>query len=58
LLGWAWRPIIPIVAMALVVLLLAALLTHARAGDSARESFPALVVLAIDALYLAVVLTG
>jgi DoxX-like family len=56
--GLAWPPIGSIAGMALAVLLLGAVLTHARASDSAREMAPALVVLAIDALFLAVVLTG
>jgi len=56
--GLAWRPIGPIAALALAVLLLGALLSHARAGDSVPEMTPALLVLAIDTLYLAVVLTG
>ena len=52
--GLLWRPIGLIAGMGLAVLLLAAILTHVRSGDSGRELMPALLILAIDALYLGI----
>ena len=57
LLGLVWRPLGVAAGLAYAVLLLAAIITHLRAGDSLREFVPALLVLAIDALYLAVAVT-
>jgi uncharacterized membrane protein YphA (DoxX/SURF4 family) len=52
--GLLWRPIGLVAGMGLAVLLLAAIATHLRAGDSGRELGPALLILAFDALYLGV----
>ena len=51
--GLLWRPLGLAAGMCLAVLLLAAILTHVRTGDRGRELMPALLILAIDALYLA-----
>ena len=56
--GLLWRPIGLIAGMCLAGLLVAAILTHVRSGDSGRDFTPALLILAIDALYLIVALTG
>ena len=52
--GLVWRPIGLVAGMCLAVLLLGAILTHVRSGDSGRELMPALLILALDALYLAI----
>jgi hypothetical protein len=52
--GLFWPPIGVLAGASLAILVLGAALTHLRAGDSARELVPALAVLALDALYLAV----
>jgi DoxX-like protein len=49
--GLVWRPIGLIAGMCLAALLLAAVLTHVRAGDRGRELMPALLILALDAMY-------
>ena len=50
--GLLWRPAGPMAGMSLAVLLLAAVVTHLRAGDSLRQLVPAVLILALDALYL------
>ena len=56
--GLAWRPIGVLAAVGLAVLLGGAILTHMRSGDSARRLLPALLMLAIDALYLVIAITA
>ena len=56
--GLAWPPIGVLAGLALALLLGAAILTHVRSGDTGRELVPALLILAIDALYLVVAVTG
>jgi hypothetical protein len=50
--GLVWQPLGVLAGACLAVLLLGAAVTHLREGDSGRELVPALMVLAIDALYL------
>jgi len=52
--GLLWRPIGLAAGTGLAVLLLGAIATHVRAGDGRRELMPALLILAIDALYLGI----
>ena len=52
------RPVGVAAGLCLGVLLVGALFTHRRAGDTGRELMPALLALAVDALYLAVALAG
>ena len=54
LVGLVWPPVGLLAAVGLAVLLVGAILTHVRSGDSGRELGPALLILAIDALYLVV----
>jgi DoxX-like family len=56
--GLAWRPIGVSAGFCLAALILGALYTHIRAGDSPREAAPAVVVVIVDALYLGVALTN
>jgi DoxX-like protein len=55
--GLVWRPIGLAAALCMALLLLGAIVMHVRVGDSARHQLPALVVLAIDALYLSAAFT-
>ena len=52
--GLIWPALGVAAALGLAVLLLGAVVSHLRAGDSLREISPALLLLAIDALYLTV----
>jgi uncharacterized membrane protein YphA (DoxX/SURF4 family) len=52
--GLQWRPPGRLAAARLAVLLLGAIYTHVRAGDSARELMPAALALLLGVLYLAV----
>jgi hypothetical protein len=52
--GLLWRPMGLISGACLALLLLGAVFTHLRSGDSGRELTPALFIMALDALYLAV----
>lgn len=56
--GPAWRLIGTAAGEGFGVLLVGAIVTHVRAGDSAREALPAWLILALDALYLAVALSA
>jgi DoxX-like protein len=56
--GLLWRPVGLLAGMSLALLLLGAVFTNVRSGDSSRELTPALLILAIDALYLAVTLSS
>jgi uncharacterized membrane protein YphA (DoxX/SURF4 family) len=58
LIGLCWHPLGVAAAAGMALLLTGALLTHRRAGDSAREIMPALFALAITIAYLAVAVTG
>jgi hypothetical protein len=52
--GLVWRPLGVGAALCFAVLLLGAVFTHVRAGDSARELAPALIVFTVDVVYLVV----
>src|SRR6185503_9358407 len=52
--GLVYKPLGVLAAVCLAPLLLGAIAAHLRAGGVGRELAPALLVLAIDALYLAV----
>jgi DoxX-like family len=56
--GLLWRPMGLMAGAGLAFLLLGAIFTHLRSGDSGRELTPALLITAIDALYLAVALSS
>lgn len=56
--GLFWRPMGVMAGACLAVLLLGAIFTHVRSADSIRELTPALLIMAIDALYLAVALSS
>lgn len=56
--GLAYRPLGIIAAACLAPLLLGAIAAHVRTGGVGRELTPALLVLVIDGLYLAVALTS
>jgi hypothetical protein len=57
LIGLWWHPLGLVAAAGMTVLLLGAVITHRRAGDSGQEMAPALLALAITIAYLAVVLS-
>jgi hypothetical protein len=52
--GLVWRPRGVGAALCFAVLLLGAVFTHVRAGDSAPELAPALIVFTVDVVYLVV----
>ena len=56
LIGLWWHPLGLAAAAGMALLLLGALITHRRAGDSAKEMAPALVALAVTIAYLAIAL--
>ena len=56
LIGLWWHPLGMAAAAGMAVLLLGALLTHRRAGDSGKEMTTALVAFAITIAYLAIAL--
>jgi uncharacterized membrane protein YphA (DoxX/SURF4 family) len=56
LIGLWWHPLGMAAAAGMAILLLGALLTHRRAGDSAKEMTTALVAFAITIAYLAIAL--
>jgi uncharacterized membrane protein YphA (DoxX/SURF4 family) len=56
--GLRWHPLGLAAAAGMVLLLLGALVTHRRAGDSAKEMASALVALAVTVAYLAIALTS
>ena len=56
LIGLWWHPLGVAAAAGMAVLLLGALITHRRAGDSAKEMAPALLALAVTIAYLAIAL--
>jgi hypothetical protein len=56
--GLAWHPLGLAAALCLGLLLLGAVVTHVRAGDSPREMLPVLLVLMVDGVYLAVALSS
>jgi uncharacterized membrane protein YphA (DoxX/SURF4 family) len=58
LIGLWWHPLGVAAAAGMVLLLTGALLTHRRAGDSAKEAAPALLALVITIAYLSVAATG
>jgi uncharacterized membrane protein YphA (DoxX/SURF4 family) len=57
LIGLWWHPLGIAAAAGMALLLLGALITHRRAGDSAKEMAPALLALAVTVAYLAIALT-
>ncbi len=58
LIGLWWHPLGIAAAAGMVLLLLGAVITHRRAGDSGKEMAPVLLALAITFAYLAVSLGG
>jgi uncharacterized membrane protein YphA (DoxX/SURF4 family) len=58
LIGLWWHPLGLAAAAGMAVLLLGALVTHRRAGDSAKEMASALVALAVTVAYLAIAFTS
>jgi uncharacterized membrane protein YphA (DoxX/SURF4 family) len=56
LIGLWWHPLGLAAAAGMALLLLGALITHRRAGDSAKEMAPALLALAVTIAYLAITL--
>ena len=56
--GLVWRPVGLLAGACLAVLLVGAVLTHVRSGDTGRQLVPALLILAIDALYLVAAFNG
>lgn len=56
--GLVWPAIGLLAGVCLAILLAAAILTHVRSGDSGRELVPAVLILAIDALYLVLAFTS
>ena len=56
--GLAWHPLGIAAATGMAVLLVGALVMHRRAGDSPREAAPAVVVLLVTIVYLAVAFAG
>lgn len=56
--GLWWHPLGIAAAAGMTLLLIGALITHRRAGDSAKEMAPALIDLAITIAYLAIALTS
>jgi uncharacterized membrane protein YphA (DoxX/SURF4 family) len=54
LIGLLWRPAGLAAAAGMILLLVGALITHRRAGDSVRDALPALLALAVSGTYLAV----
>jgi hypothetical protein len=58
LIGLWWHPLGVAAAAGMALLLLGALITHRRTADSGKEIAPALIVLAITIVYLAIALTS
>ena len=56
LIGLWWHPLGVVAAAGMGLLLLGALITHRRAADSAKETAPALIALAVTIAYLAIAL--
>ncbi|HEX4396574.1 MAG TPA: DoxX family protein [Trebonia sp.] len=56
--GLRWHPLGVAAAAGMTLLLIGALITHRRAGDSGKEMTPALIDLAITIAYLAIALTS
>jgi DoxX-like family len=56
--GLWWHPIGVAAAAGMAVLLLGALVTHRRAGDSGKDAAPAVVILALAVAYLVLALAG
>jgi uncharacterized membrane protein YphA (DoxX/SURF4 family) len=56
--GLWWHPLGVAAAAGMTLLLIGALITHRRAGDSSKEMTPALIDLAITIAYLAIALTS
>jgi hypothetical protein len=55
--GLWWHPLGLAAATAMALLLIGALITHQRAGDTAKEITPALITLVVTAGYLAVTIS-
>jgi uncharacterized membrane protein YphA (DoxX/SURF4 family) len=56
--GLRWHPLGVAAAAGMTLLLIGALITHRRAGDSGKEMAPALIDLALTIAYLAIALTS
>ena len=57
LIGLWWHPLGLAAATGITLLLIGAIITHRRAGDSAKESASALAALALTIAYLAIALS-
>jgi uncharacterized membrane protein YphA (DoxX/SURF4 family) len=58
LIGLWWHPLGVAAAAGMALLLLGAVITHRRAGDTGKEAAPALIALALTLAYLAIALTS
>ena len=58
LIGLWWHPLGLAAAAGMTLLLIGALITHRRAGDSGQEAAPALAALALTIAYLAIALSS
>jgi hypothetical protein len=56
--GLWWHPLGLAAAAGMALLLIGAVITHRRAGDSAKEAAPALAALALTIAYLAITFTS
>jgi uncharacterized membrane protein YhaH (DUF805 family) len=56
--GLWWHPIGVAAAAGMAALLIGAVVTHRRAGDSGKEAAPALLILVIAVVYLVIALAG
>jgi uncharacterized membrane protein YphA (DoxX/SURF4 family) len=58
LIGLWWHPLGLAAAAGMALLLIGAVITHRRAGDSTKEAAPALAALALTIAYLAIALSS
>jgi ABC-type transport system involved in cytochrome c biogenesis permease subunit len=58
LIGLWWHPLGLAAAAGMALLLIGAVITHRRAGDSGKEAAPALAALALTIAYLAIALSS
>ena len=58
LIGLWWHPLGVAASAGMALLLIGAVITHRRAGDSAKEAAPALAALALTIAYLAITFTS
>jgi hypothetical protein len=58
LIGLWWHPLGLVAAAGMALLLIGAVITHRRAGDTGKETAPALAALALTIAYLAIALSS